>query len=181
MKNYTYIYWLLNTLPIWATALILYMVTMGMIFFLRDRYEGLFYNTSYSAMLGDGALIVAVLMATEMLKRGASLPYWAQAGGYQFVVGVIGLALGLVWYTLDAPEQWGDCYHHIVIAPMLCYLGITLLPVVAVNGNIWEYCATIFLIATWLALVIFDASQDRLNQRRWIQGQEVTLQWMHKP
>jgi hypothetical protein len=144
----------------------MYAVTMGMIFILRDRCEGLFYNTSYSAMLGDGALVVVVLMAAEIVKRG-SLPEWLPRGGYHLVAAGVGVAIGLVWFGIDLPRQWGDRYHHIIIAPLLVYLSMTLLPVIVKNGTKIEKIATICLIAIWAVLVIYDAKVGRLDQRNY--------------
>ncbi len=161
-------HWVLATLPIWATAFILYMVTIGVIFVIRDRCEGLFYNTSYSAMIGDGALIVAALMAAEILKRGGvSMPEWLQNQRYHAGAGLAGLMLGVIWLTLDRPEQWGDRYHHAIIAPVLLYLVITLLPVIFRNGSKNEKLATVFLVAVWVVLVVYDKKTKRLDQRNY--------------
>ncbi|HTE48986.1 MAG TPA: hypothetical protein VK675_03710 [Candidatus Paceibacterota bacterium] len=157
-------YWVLTKLPIWATAILLYIVTIGAIFILRDCCEGLFYNTSYSAMLGDGALMVVVLMAAEILKRRALTP---ESGWFHIVASALGVILGVVWWALDLPEQWGDRYHHLVIAPLLCYLFITLLPVIYKNGTEAEIIATLALTVVWALLCVYDVKTDRLNQRQY--------------
>jgi hypothetical protein len=167
MKNLIGGYWVLVNLPIWATAIILYMITLGAIFVLRDKFEGLFYNTSYSAMLGDGALLVVVLMAAEILKRGVLLPEWAQGTKFHWVAVCLGVVLGIVWYTMDDPVQWADSYHHLVIAPLLCYLGITLLPVIFRNGTRVEVISTLVLVALWATLVVYDSKTGRLDQRNY--------------
>ena len=162
-------YYVLYTLPIWATALILYVVTLGVLFVLRDRCEGLFYNTSYSAMIGDGALLVVVLMAAGILQRGGILlPEWIKREQFFHVAAAaIGICLGVIWLTLDKPKQWGDRYHHAVIAPLLCYLGITLVPVIYLNGTLAEWNSMIGLVLVWIVLVIYDARTHRLDQRRY--------------
>jgi len=166
MENLVGSYYLLSALPIWATALIMYMLTQGVLFVLRDWCEGLYYNTSYSAVLGDGALVCIVLMAAEILQRGAPWPAWVRGGLFQnglfhFVALFASLSLGVVWLILDQPKQWGDRYHHAVVAPLLCYLGVTLLPVIFLNGKGWEIAATIFLILIWIGLVIYDVRTQR--------------------
>lgn len=168
MNNLYGSYYVLTMLPIWATALIMYMLTIGVLFILRDIFEGLFYNTSYSAMLGDGALVVVGLMTAGILQRGGvSLPTWAQGILFhQFSFFAAGL-LGFVWSLLDQPKQWGDRYHHAVIAPLLCYLGLTLLPVIFWNGTRIEITATVLLILLWAGLVVYDAVTRRLNQRQY--------------
>lgn len=162
-------YHVLAVLPIWATALILYMMTIGVIFVLRDRYEGLFYNTSYSAMLGDGALIGVVLMAAEILKRGVvSLPEFPQSVYFHICFALVGGVLGCFWWLrISHPQQWGDVYHHLVIVPLVVYLGLTLLPVIYYNGTRMEVIATICLIALWAGLVVYDLRSGRLDQRKY--------------
>ncbi|MCX6752215.1 MAG: hypothetical protein NTZ87_01810 [Candidatus Nomurabacteria bacterium] len=165
--NYIGGYWILSVLPIWATAFILYMMTMGVIFILRDRYEGLFYNTSYSAMIGDGALLVVVLMAAGILQRGETLiPTLLQSGRNHYVVAVWGFSFGvLCWWLSSDPKQWADIWHNLVIVPLLFYLGIILLPVIFKNGTRAEVVATLFFIVIWIALVGYDKVTQRLNQR----------------
>ena len=163
-------YWILTALPIWATAFLLYVLTIGVLFVLRDKCEGLFYNTSYAAMLGDGALIVAVLMSAGILQRvgdSLSLPGQFEGKGIHIFAACFGLFLGIMWFALDSPQQWGDRYHHLVIAPLLCYLGITLLPVIFKNGTRVEVVSTICLIAIWAVLVVYDAKTHRLDQRNY--------------
>ena len=168
MENLHGVYGVLVILPIWATALILYIVTQGVLFILRDRREGLYYNTSYSAILGDGALIVVVLMAAEILQRGGtSLPTWGQSGHFHLLAIIAAIFVGVFWFMVDVPEQWGDRYHHLVIAPLLCYLGITLIPMVYLNGSNFEVVATACLILLWAGLVVYDAKTHRLDQRNY--------------
>lgn len=162
--------WCLTVLPTWATVLILFMVTIGVIFILRDRCEGLFYNTSYSAMIGDGTLLVVVLIAAEILKRGIlplKSPEWMSLTEFHIFAGIVGAVLGFAWLELDQPKQWGDRYHHLVIAPLLCYLLLTLLPVIFKNGTSVEITATICLIALWAVLFVYDAKTKRLDQRKY--------------
>ena len=162
-------YYMLCVLPIWASALVLYMLTQWVLFILRDRCEGLYYNTSYSAVLGDGALMVVVLMAAGILQReGTSLPAWAISGHFHFLSLIAGFILGIFWVMLDQPKQWGDIYHHLGIAPLLTYLGVTLLvPVIILNGRRIEIVATVCLILLWALLVVYDAVTHRLDQRNY--------------
>ena len=157
-------HYVITALPIWATAVILYMVTIGVIFLIRDRCEGLFYNTSYSAMLGDGALCVVVIMAAEILKRGP-LVELAMGKWFHLLAGFVAIFLGLFWWYVDRPEQWADVYHHLVIAPTLFYLAATLLPVIYYGGTRLEIVAIISCIALWAILVVYDDKTLRLGQR----------------
>ena len=131
----------LTWLPLWLTMWILFMSTIGMMFLSRDMSEGLFYNTSYSAMLGDGALLAAVLMAAEMLRKGVLPPLWSRGRRFHFGAVVVAVLFGFMWWAHDRPQQWADCYHHLVIAPLIAYLAITLLPIILAEGTRLELVA----------------------------------------
>lgn len=123
-------------------------------------------------MIGDGALIVAVLMAAEILKRGGTMPEWLQDSKYHIGAGFVGIIFGVVWLKFDRPQQWADRYHHAVIAPLLLYLVITLLPVIFTNGNKNEKFATVFFVVLWVVLVFYDGAwfslrRSRLSQRQY--------------
>ena len=160
-------YWVLTTWPIWAIALVLYIATMGVIFFLRDRCEGMFYNTSNSAMIGDAALLAIVLMAAEILKQGPELHWILRCWQFHATSFVVGGVAGFIFLLKTLPEELADAYHNFVIVGLLVYLGITLLPVIFVCGLPAEITATAFLIALWVALVSHDAKTKRLDQRKY--------------
>ena len=168
-------HWLLSTLPIWATAFLLYIVTLGMIFVLRDRFEGLFYNTSYSAMLGDGALLAVVLMGGGILQRYAFLPEFFQTGRFHIEAILVAVAVGVTWWSMDHPQQWADVYHHIVIAPIIIYFGITLIPVIYYHGTKTEKIAVFCLVVIWAVLVVYDAKTKRLAQRSYMEGRGIYI------
>ncbi len=161
------IFRLLTVSPIWMTAFVLYIGTIGVLFVLRDKCEGLYYQTSYSAQLGDGGLIVIVLMVAEILKQGASMPTWLQSNWYHAMAIVVAVALGLVWVFRGHPKEWADYYHHLVIAPLLCYFGVTLVPVIYLNGTRGEKESTILLVLFWALLCWYDATAHRLDQRNY--------------
>ena len=153
-------YWVLALLPIWATALILYFLVVGVLFILRDRCEGLYYNTSYSSVLGDGALLGVVLIGADILQCFERVPDFTD-GWFHILVGVFSIAFGCLWLDRDKPKQWGDRYHHMVIAPMLAYLLITIVPVIFLNGTGIEVIATICLLLFWVDWVLFDYIHHR--------------------
>ena len=167
MENLVGSCYLLMVLPIWMTALIMYMLTQGMLFVLRDYCEGVYYNTSYSAVLGDGALVCIVLMAAGILQRGAPLYEWLGNGYCHFLAISAGMSFGVGWYILDQPKQWGDRYHHLVVASLLTYLGITLVPVIFKNGTDSEWIAVIGLVLIWVVSVVYDSTTKRLDQRNY--------------
>lgn len=62
-------YYILASLPIWASAGLLYAITLGAILVGRDVLEGLPYNVAYSAFIGEAGLMIGVLVAATVLKR----------------------------------------------------------------------------------------------------------------
>ncbi len=174
MKNLVGGYWVLVTLPIWATAFLLYVVTLGAIFFLRDHFEGLFYNTSYSAMLGDGALLVVVLMGAEIIKRAESISN-VYGGWFHLGALLIAIGFGFSWWVMDRPQQWGDVYHHLVIAPIFAYFAVILLPLILGRGTKLEVGGTFCLVLLWAVLVVYDAKTKRLAQRQYMTERGIYL------
>jgi hypothetical protein len=159
------IYWLLVWLPLGATTFLLYALTLGMIFYLRDTKEGLFYNTSYSAMIGDGALLSVVVMAIGILKQGGIPPAW-MALGTQIVFCCVGIIFGVAWYLCDQPKCPADQYHHLVIAPMLFFLLFTLVPLIIKCGTKIDVGLVSCFVAIWGVTLVFDVLTERLDQRR---------------
>lgn len=80
MEGYVGIIYILNTLPIWAIAVILFAITMVPILIGRDILEGMPYNVAYSAVIGDVFLMIGVLIAATILQRGAHIPQQLQDG-----------------------------------------------------------------------------------------------------
>ena len=160
------IYWLLVQVPFGASAFTLYFLTLGMIFLLRDKKEGLYYNTSYSAMIGDGALLSIAVSAISMLKAGGHQPEWLTPQ-LQFMAFLVSACVGLMWFLRDRPKYPADCFHHLVIAPLLLFLLITLVPVIIKNGTWGDIITMPCFVAIWAGLVRFDAKNGRLEQRKY--------------
>jgi hypothetical protein len=168
-------HYVLSGLPIWASSLILYGVTMGVLYVVRDIFEGLPYQVAYSAQFGDTVLVGAVLVAATILQRGEALPWWLSSGCYHVFAALIGVSVGVTWWWIDRPTQWGDIYHHLFVAPLILYLVITLLPVILINGTrVEKICALCFALL-WARLVVFDVTHARMSQRQWLQSHGVTF------
>lgn len=168
-------YWLLANAPVWATALVLYMGTMGVLFAGRNRLEGMPYQVSYSAQLGDGALFVIVLLAAGILQRGGAVPHWLGQldGSEHIVLMAVCMMLGVLVSFATHKSRSGqatDVYHDVVIAPVILYFAITLVPVVWTSGNDIEWVAMVELAGLWLVFVIKDSREKRLDQRSWLLG-----------
>lgn len=182
------IFWIFNKFPIWLIAAILFLVIPLPILVGRDVFEGMPYQVSYSAAVGDAGFIIIVLLAASIFQRAVSFSYtfgnssllykWQWSGKVHCVILAICVIFGaIVSYTTLASRsgQLMDIYHDVVIAPLFLYLAIMLLPLIWVLGNTVEKRTTVLLILLWAGLVVFDAKQDRLNQRRWLEHHGVTL------
>jgi len=163
-------------LPVWASSLILFAATMGVIYVLRDIFENLPYQVAYSAQFGDAMLVGAVLIAATTLQRGEVLPGWLIGRTFHLLAAIVSIGFGVTWWSVDRPKHWGDIYHHLFVAPLILYLAITLSPVILINGTKVEKLCSLGFALLWAALVIFDVTHARMNQRKWLESRGVTFQ-----
>ncbi len=166
------VYHILSVLPIWTTVSIFATIFLT-VFVGRDILEGIPYNVAYSSLAGDVALMVAVLIAADILQRNAGrrMRGWHQNGKVHRIILLSSMMLGMVVCVVTLSSRSGqlmDVYHDIIIAPLFLYLAVTLLPLIFGDGNRMEKRATILLILLWAGLVGFDIKYDRLNQRQWL-------------
>lgn len=159
--------------------MILCFVTDGAMYLGRDIFEGLGYQVAYSAKFGDAMLFGVVFIAATIIKREE--PYlrswffwtpWLMKGWFHLLVLLGSVALGITVSVLTLASRSGqmmDVYHDVVIAPMILYFAIALLPLIYYAGTKTEKRWTICFILIWLALVVFDIKYDRMNQRQWIE------------
>ncbi len=168
----TDIYWVLQNTPIWATALVLWFSTDGMIHLMRDRFEGLGYQVSYAAKFGDAGLVAAVLIAATLLQRdGVQVPDVLNGGFAQLFVALACILLGAVVSIKTIGHRSGhlaDIYHDVVIGPAILFFTITLLPVYWLNARWWEWMVLAVAVVVWALLVWFDIKTNRMNQREWL-------------
>ena len=171
--------YVLSIMPIWAIVAIFYAVTMLPILVGRDILEGIPYNVSYSAVIGDAGLVISVLIAATILQRGgADIPQRLQDGATHAMIffACVGLGMVICAFTLSSRSgQTMDIYHDIVVAPLFLYLAITLVPIIYFNGTKTEIAAVVVFVLIWAALVGFDIKYKRLDQRPWLQNHGVTL------
>lgn len=168
--------------PIWATALILYAMTDGVMYLGRDLLEGIGYQIAYSAKFGDAALIGVVFIASTVIQRGLSFstmfPSWFLGRRFHLAVWFFSVVLGAIVcaQTLEARSgQAMDIYHDVVIAPMILYFAVTLLPVIYIGGRRTEKMATVLFILFWMSLVAFDVIHNRINQRQWMEDHGIVV------
>jgi len=172
-------HYILSVLPIWATAAILFTITLAAILVGRDYFEGLPYNVAYSAVIGDAGLVIGVLIAATILQRGEPyVPEWLQSGTVHGVILLASVVLSVTICVLTLGSRSGqvmDIYHDVVIAPLILYFAITLVPVIYYNGTKAEKTALLCFIVLWAALVAFDIKYERMDQRTWLSLHGVTL------
>ena len=162
------VYTILSTTPVWALFAVLFVLTYGAIFVGRHFFEGVPYQVSYSAFIGDAGLLVAVLIAATVLQH-ESVTILPEVARLHVGVALFAFIICSMISFASLKSRNGklmDIYHDVFIAPVVVYLGFTLLPVIYQSGNQLEKGSTSFAIALWLACVYLDAKFDRMNQRR---------------
>ena len=112
---------------------------------------------AWSAILGDQLLAVALVIVIVVIKRGVDLPPLLENRYYLLLALALGIEIGVVWFLLERPKQWGDRYHHLVVAPMVAYVIFAILPIVFVGGTTSEIYTTLSLIAIYLGTAAFDS------------------------
>jgi hypothetical protein len=164
------IHLILASMPLWATVTILWSITDGVMHLGRDCFEGLGYQVAYSAKFGDVALFGAVFIAITILQRGTViLPEWMESPNLQLSLyfAFIGLGVAVFSLTYDTRSaELMDLYHDMIIAPLVLFFAVTLLPVIYYGGTAVEKFWTVCFISIWVILVIVDIKTDRMNQRR---------------
>jgi hypothetical protein len=140
----------------------------------RHLFEGIPYQVSYSAMIGDTAgFIYIVLRAQEILKRSDDvyIPACLQRGDVHVATLSASFLLGVIASMMSLATRHGqimDIYHDVVIAPVFLYLAITLVPVMLYNGSRREMFEAGFYAALWLVLAIMDWETGMIIQRVWL-------------
>ena len=61
-----------------------------------------------------------------------------------------------------------DCYHNVVIAPLLTFLIGIVLPIIWTDGKVYEQITAIVVICAYFALVFYDVRTERVNMTKWV-------------
>lgn len=168
MVPYAGVFKLLYATEIWVALLVAGIIGVVIPFLLADRKLGLFYNYSYSGVIGDFGFIVVIAIGMSVIQRGEPLPewllsYWFQLG-WLVVCIAVGIKLGKENFFLPT-ATWPDMYHNIVLVPIFMYFVMaTGIPVVFVNGRTHEAVACVALVLVWLGLVLYDITDERIDQ-----------------
>lgn len=158
---------LLAVVPMWAIALFILVTTIAVPFIIADRATGLFFNFSYSGVVGDACLIVVVLIGVTVIQRGAPLPLWFAGVWPQVILATICIAIGVLLVTMSTPwpiETWPDRYHNASVVPILLFLVPMMILVIFFNGTRIEWSIGLLLVMIWAVLVVYDFHDNRMNQ-----------------
>lgn len=116
-------FYVLAVLPIWATALVLITLLLVAMFVGRDYFEGMPYQVSYSAQIGDAGLFIVVLIAAGILQQGdLYVPRWLMSAQIHLAMVLVVFALGLIVNESRHGKEM-DTYHDVVIVPLFFVSG----------------------------------------------------------
>ncbi len=167
--------------PVWVMVLALYIIWIGMVYILRDIFEGFPYNVAYSSQIGDMALVGVVLIGATVYQRaGGSADRYSES--VAFYGSLMAAVFATAYFLCAAPGGWkhmaiADQYHHFVVAPTLVFYVISSLVIVNKDAkNPEESMGCYVLLVIWLMCVCFDALHGRLDQRTWVGKQGVKLE-----
>lgn len=165
--------YLLAVTPLWVTVLVLYFATIGVLWLIRERFEGLGYNVALSSQLGDVFLIGVILIAVELLQLQTRT--LLISGAAQMFLVVVAIIFGLIWWIADRPAQWADWYHHLVVAPLFVFLLVLSALVILWNGDTMRIAVAALLLVGWAGLVVYDFETGRIDQQAWLAKQGIVL------
>ncbi|MBU4216396.1 hypothetical protein L6270_01450 [Candidatus Parcubacteria bacterium] len=130
-NNYYGVYAVLALLPIWATIVIFYLLTLFVVDAGRERFEGFSYNVSHAARYGDIGLLVIIIIGSTILQRCPELSGFIATNKFQFLCGFVsGVIAGgmfgaeVVMHSKGVERQIVDIYHNLFILPF--FVGLLL-------------------------------------------------------
>lgn len=180
-SNYYGIYAILASLPIWATILIFYLLTLFVVDAGREKFEGFSYNVSHTARYGDVGLLIIVIIGAEILKRGQNFTGFLAIKELQvvylmlFVLFFVSmLRVEQIMCNKGVKRQIVDIYHNLFIAPFIACLLLANLPVIIYHGTTMEKWVTVICYFFWAALFRYDFKHKRLDQRSWLKAHGYT-------
>jgi hypothetical protein len=178
--------------PDWFLIFVMLFMGYGVLFLLRDYFEGFYYNISFAAVIGDIGLMSIVMIGAGILKsQGMVSADWVRSVYCHFTCAIAAIGAGAFLLARVRRQQgwfgeYADRFHNIVIVPAFSYLVATLLPIIYYQGSSIEKGATVFFIALWATLVYVDSKTDkkglnRLDQQTYLQARKVPLQSSRSP
>jgi len=167
MPDYVGIFKLIATTRWWVTLGVLLAVGWAIPFVIADRGTKLFYNFSYSGMIGDLCLLIVICIGITMLQRGEALPIWFSGGVTQILWLIICIGMGAYLGSADTPwpiESPADRYHNMITVPVFMFLLPLMILAIKHGGDEVEWPTVWVLVLVWAALGVYDGATNRLNQ-----------------
>lgn len=172
------IHWLLANVPVSITGFVLFVLCVGVLHIGRQVHEGLSYNISFASEIGDPAIIFAILVVPEILRRPEGVLEWMEKDSAFFMLPLIASIAFSAFYDLETrnPSRTVmDAFHNRIIAPVLFYLLITSVPVVWVHGSKVEMSIFFGLFFVWVVCMAYDYADGRLRQVKWMADHGIDL------
>ena len=176
------IYHWLQQSPTWLTFAVLFFFCIGVVPLGRKLFEGTAYNVALSSKWGDIGLICSIVVAARILKRQTVQVRWFEGLVFPITVLVVGLAIGVCLHIRTmVGHSWMfgpvmDAYHNLIVVPLFFFLLALTLPIIWLHGAAIEKALTLISLALWVVLVLYDLKTGRLDQRRWLEMHNLTLQ-----
>lgn len=148
--------------PMWAIFAILYFLVVVILLPIRRIFQGVPFNHSFASVYGDTALILAIMVGLEILRK-SSADWWVYTVEFHMVALIFGMIFGLCWQVRSGTKDAGDVWHNLVSVPLLIYcLTVTVLPTFG-RANYWEKAGMSAFFLFWFFLVLYDLKEGRLT------------------
>jgi len=135
----------------------------------RRLFEGRAYNVARSADIGDIALTYFVTIGAGIIQQSNFHPaVWMESEIFYWMVALLSILIIIYFLKPKLARHTMDKFHAIVIAPIFFYFIVTVAPVLWCYGNEIQMLFGFLCLLTWVATVIFDTKNNRLDQRVWI-------------
>lgn len=153
-----------------GAAVVLYVMTVLVLWPMRKLLEGEAYNVANSSRFGDMALCVFIACGGVLLMSGTQMPEWALSFDFHLACASIaaGVGVGVVLFVVPFwRAQIADTYHNLVVISVYLYLIFSMAPVYYHTG--WSAVGSgLAILSVWLATLLSDIADNRLEQRAWL-------------
>jgi len=160
----------------WLLFLILWYLSVGVLWIGRRQFEGFGYNVAFSRQYGDIALSAAVAVAAVAYRGSPQLMHYGTSDAWwHLFIGwiAVGVAIVLTIRSLRHAQVM-DMYHNSIVVPIFIYLfGVIVFPATAFAGTPLVKFLVLGCVLVWAILFAIDYIQDRLDQRAWLERHGV--------
>lgn len=167
MSGYVGVFALMAAVPMWIIVLVALIIGVVIPFVIADRVSGLFFNYSYSRMIGNIGLLTVILIGVTVLERGDPLPAWFASTVLQTSWLLICIVVGILLVVVNSYlpiATWPDRYHNAVVVLLFLFFVPLAMLVIFNNGRYYEVVASSLLLVVWAAFGVYDLADDRIDQ-----------------